>query len=231
MKSYLLVGGSKGIGMALAQILLQQGHSVHMVSRSNEQVDLSVVHHIKGDILGIEEVDLNLPDKLDGLVYLPGSINLRPFRSLKISDFQRDWEINVVGAIKSIKIAEKKLKKSEIASVVLFSTVAVQQGMAFHASVAASKGAIEGLTRSLAAEYAPKIRFNCIAPSLTDTPLAARILSNEDKRLAADKRHPLRRIGQPEDIAQMAAFLLSKESSWVTGQIIGVDGGLSSIRI
>lgn len=124
----------------------------------------------------------------------------------------------------------KPLKKAG-GSVVLFSTVTVQQGMPFHASVASAKGAIEGLTRSLAAEWAPKIRVNCIAPSLTDTPLASRLLSTPEKKEAASNRHPMKRVGSADELGSIAAFLLSQKSSWVTGQIIGVDGGLSSLKI
>ena len=145
--------------------------------------------------------------------------------------FREDYEINVIGAVKTIKAALKPMKKAEgTPSIVLFSTVAVQQGMAFHGSVAAAKGAVEGLTRSLAAELSPKIRVNCIAPSLVNTPLASKILSSEDRIKASNERHPLKRIGEPNDIAQTTAFLVSDNSSWITGQVIGVDGGLSKLR-
>ncbi|MCB0643299.1 MAG: SDR family oxidoreductase, partial [Phaeodactylibacter sp.] len=146
-------------------------------------------------------------------------------------DFQQDFEINVLGAVKVLKAARKALVKAGNASVVLYSTVAVGQGMPFHASVAASKGAVEGLARSLAAEWAPKVRVNCIAPSLTDTPLAAGLLSNAAKREASDKRHPLRRVGQPEDIAAMTTFLLSDKGNWISGQVLGVDGGMATLRV
>jgi NAD(P)-dependent dehydrogenase (short-subunit alcohol dehydrogenase family) len=140
-----------------------------------------------------------------------------------------DYNLQVVGAVKAIKQCIPLLKKSEHASIVMFSTVAVQKGFGFHAQVAASKGAIEGLTRSLAAEFAPGIRINAIAPSLTDTPLAEKILNTDQKRTANAERHPLHRVGKPQDIAAMANFLLGEESSWITGQILHVDGGMSSL--
>ncbi|MDQ2864504.1 MAG: SDR family oxidoreductase, partial [Bacteroidota bacterium] len=172
-----------------------------------------------------------LPDELAGLVYCPGSINLRPFERIKPADFETDYKLQVIGAIKLIQLALPRLKKSGNASIVLFSTVAVQTGLPFHTQVAASKGAIEGLTKALAAELAPVIRVNCIAPSLIDTPLAAFLLNNEQKQEANALRHPLKRIGTTEDIANMAAFLLSQKSSWITGQILHVDGGMSSLKI
>ena len=172
-----------------------------------------------------------LPDSLDGLVYCPGSINLRPFERIKPADFAADFNLQVIGAIKIIQGALPRLKKGENASIVLFSTVAVQTGFPFHTQVSASKGAIEGLTRALAAEFAPKIRVNCIAPSLTDTPLASSMLNTEQKREANALRHPLKKTGTPENIADMAEFLLSDKGSWISGQIFHVDGGMSSLKV
>jgi NAD(P)-dependent dehydrogenase (short-subunit alcohol dehydrogenase family) len=169
-------------------------------------------------------------DQVDGLVYCPGSIDLKPFGRIKPEQFIKDYELQVLGAVKCIQAVLPKLKKADNPSVVLFSTVAVQNGFNFHSLVASSKGAIEGLTRSLAAEFAPKIRVNAIAPSLTDTPLASRMLNSDAKREANDQRHPLKRIGKVEDIAHAAMYLLSDKSSWVTGQIFHVDGGMSSIK-
>ncbi|MBN2610388.1 MAG: SDR family oxidoreductase, partial [Bacteroidales bacterium] len=171
-----------------------------------------------------------LPETLSGVVYCPGSINLRPFERIKPDDFTNDYNLQVVGAIKTIQSVASKLKKSENAAIVLFSTVAVQTGLPFHSQVSASKGAIEGLTKALAAEYAPKIRVNCIAPSLTDTPLAASFLNSEQKKEANAQRHPLKRIGAIDDIVNMAEFLLSTKASWVTGQILHVDGGFSTLK-
>ena len=167
------------------------------------------------------------PDERAGYI----CIVLKPFRSLKPAQFQSDFDINVLGAVKTMKACFKGLKKSGAGGVLLFSTVAVQQGMSFHASIAAAKGAIEGLTKSLAAEWAPTIRVNCIAPSLTHTPLAGRLLSTPEKKEASGARHPLKRVGEAAEIAEMGAFLLSEKAGWMTGQIIGMDGGMSSVRV
>lgn len=231
-KNFLIVGGSYGIGQAIVTNLAKQGHQVYVIARTRGDLpDLPNVTHIENDAMS-EDLDLStLPEVVDGFVYSIGSINLKPFRTLKTEDFLNDFNINVLGAVKILKLIQKQLKKSEQASVVLFSTVAVQQGMPFHASVAAAKGAVEGLTRSLAAEWAPKIRVNCIAPSLTDTPLAARLLATPEKKEAAGNRHPLKRVGTAEELGKIATFLLSEDSSWITGQVIGVDGGLSALKV
>jgi NAD(P)-dependent dehydrogenase (short-subunit alcohol dehydrogenase family) len=229
-KTYLIIGASSGIGRETALQLKAEGHLVlgtfnrHQVE---SETDLTYVH------LDVMEEDPDfgfLPDRIDGLLYCPGSISLRPFARIKAEDFVKDYQLQLVGAVKCIQAALPKLKNSENPSIVLFSTVAVQLGLGFHAQVAASKGAIEGLTRALAAELAPKIRVNCIAPSLTDTPLAASLLSNEEKREANAQRHPLKKIGKAADIANLACFLLSEKSDWMTGQILHLDGGLSSIK-
>jgi 3-oxoacyl-[acyl-carrier protein] reductase len=231
-KTYLIAGGSSGIGLALVKKLTAAGHHVTVISRSNDGLaGISNVTHLQKDVLTDDISDSELPDSLDGVAYCPGSINLKPFRSLKPDAFLEDFNINVLGAVKILQAAQKPLKKAENPSVVLFSTVAVGQGMPFHASVAAAKGAVEGLTKSLAAEWAPGIRVNCIAPSLTDTPMAERLLSSDDKREASANRHPLRRVGTPEDIAALAEFLLSENSTWMTGQILGLDGGMSTLRV
>jgi len=230
-RQYVIIGASSGIGLALTHQLLEEGHQVTAFSRT--QGDLPVHGNLTYHALDIVNDDLDkslLPDSIDGLAYCPGSITLKPFRSIKADQFREDFEINVLGAVKAIQAAQRGLKKSGNGSVVLFSTVAVQQGMPFHASIAAAKGAVEALTRSLAAEYAPVMRFNCIAPSLTDTPLAAKLLSTDDKREASAQRHPLQRVGTPEELASIASFLLGPTSSWMTGQTIGVDGGLSRVR-
>jgi NAD(P)-dependent dehydrogenase (short-subunit alcohol dehydrogenase family) len=172
-----------------------------------------------------------LPDTFDGLVYCPGNISLRPFARIKSEDFMADFNLQVLGAIRCIQAVLPRLKNSENASIVLFSTVAVQLGLGFHSQVAVSKGAIEGLTRALAAELAPKIRVNCIAPSLTDTPLAASLLSSEEKREANAQRHPLKKIGTTQDIANMVEFLVTDKSSWMSGQILHLAGGMSSLKV
>ena len=231
MQNYLIIGGSSGIGQELAFQLSQSGHQVFATFNKNEPV--AQTPQVQFHHLNVLDENLSLdfiPDNLAGIVYCPGSINLRPFDRIKPADFETDYKLQVIGAIKIIQIVLPILKKSENASIVLFSTVAVQTGLPFHSQVAASKGALEGITKALAAELAPKIRVNCIAPSLTDTPLAASLLNNEQKKEANALRHPLNRIGTTADIANMAAFLLSSKASWITGQILHVDGGMSSLK-
>ena len=218
-KRVLIVGGNTGIGAALNEQLLAEGTETILISRNQGGVD-------------VLEDEPNFPvieGGIDALVYCPGSINLKPFRGLKLSDFHHDMEVNYFGAVKTIKNYLPNLKEAKDASVVLFSTVAVQKGMPFHSSIAGAKGAIEGLTRALAAELAPGIRVNCVAPSLTDTPLAEKLLRNEKQREGAEQRHPLTAIGEATDVAHMAAFLISDKARWMSGQIIGVDGGMSSL--
>ena len=201
-----------------------------VASRTNENLENLDVKHLKFDVLN-DELDLNeIPEILDGFVYCPGSINLRPFRGLKINTFQDDLNINFLSMVKILQQVLNNLKKSECSSIVLYSTVAVKIGMPFHSSISASKGAIEGFAKSLAAEFAPDIRVNVIAPSLTDTPLASRFLNNDLKKEKVGHRHPLKRHGKAIDIANSTAFLLSEESSWLTGQILGVYGGMSTLN-
>jgi len=230
MKNYFIVGASSGIGKALTNVLHEEGHKVYGTYLNNHVQDNGAVYR-KLNVLeeGIEPGFL--PEELHGLVYCPGSINLKPFARITPNAFISDFELQVIGAIKIIQSVLPNLKAVEHASIVLFSTVAVQQGYNFHTQVATSKGALEGLTRSLAAEFAPKIRVNAIAPSLTNTPLAGKLLSTDEKVKANGDRHPLKRIGEPLDIAQMASFLLSEKASWVTGQILKVDGGMSSLKV
>ena len=218
-KRVLIVGGNTGIGKTLNELLFADGHETHLISRSQGNVD----------VLDEEPNFPSIEGSIDALVYCPGSINLKPFRGLKMADFQHDLNVNYLGAIKTIKHFLPNLKESSSASITLFSTVAVQKGMHFHSSIAGAKGAVEGLTRALAAELATKIRVNCIAPSLTDTPLAEKLLRNEKQREGAEQRHPLKSIGEASDIAHMAHFLLSDKAQWISGQIINVDGGMSSL--
>lgn len=232
MQNYLIIGGSSGIGKDLAVQLSQSGNHVFATFNKNEPINVNPqihFHHLNA-LEDTPSLDF-LPDELEGLAYCPGSINLRHFERIKPADFETDYKLQVIGAIKLIQLVLPRLKKTENASIVLFSTVAVQTGLPFHTQVAASKGAIEGLTKALAAELAPKIRVNCIAPSLTDTPLAASMLNTEQKKEANALRHPLKRIGTTEDIANMAAFLLSAKASWITGQILHVDGGMSALKV
>lgn len=228
-RTTLLIGGNSGIGLATAKHLLERGDEVLAAARTPgplAQLGIPV-----RPFEATEPLSLELPPVIDSLVYFPGTISLKPFHRLSADDFLRDFQVNVLGVVNAIQAALPSLRASPSASIVLFSTVAVAQGMPFHAAIAAAKGAVEGLTRSLAAEFAPKIRVNAIAPSLTDTPLASPLLNNDAKREAAAKRHPLQRIGEPEEIAGLIAFLLSDASRSLSGQILRPDGGLSSLRL
>lgn len=227
-RTHLLLGGNSGLGLATARRLLAENHSVLAAARNPGPLAGLGIPVQPFDAL--QPGPLELPASLDGLVYFPGSITLKPFHRLTADDFLRDYQINVLGAVHAIQAALPALKASPSASIILFSTVAVAQGMPFHASISAAKGAVEGLARSLAAELAPKIRVNVIAPSLTDTPLASSLLNSEAKREAAAKRHPLQQVGAPEDVAELCAFLLSDASRFMTGQVLRPDGGLSSVR-
>jgi NAD(P)-dependent dehydrogenase (short-subunit alcohol dehydrogenase family) len=227
IKNILLIGGSSGIGLATAK-LLTQNHEVYIASRSSDSLTGLDIHHLPFDVTTDDLSTLDLPAELSGIVYCPGSINLRPFKGLKPEAFEADFQINVMGFVKSLQAVLPKLTTNS--SVVLYSTVAVKVGMPFHASVAASKGALEGLGKSLAAELAPKTRVNVIAPSITNTPLADRFLNNEAKMEKSAQRHPLKRVGEADDIAAMTRFLLSDDSSWMTGQILGLDGGMSTLN-
>lgn len=222
----VVVGGSHGIGAGMVKRLKNAGYSVHSFSRTqDEQAD----QWTQWDAESSNFPESALPEEIDAFAYCPGTIDLKPFHRIKSEQFEKEMKINFFGAVNATQACLDGLKKAE-GSAVYFSTVAVKQGMPFHAGIASAKGAIEGLTRSLAAEYAPKVRFNVIAPSLTDTPLAERLLANDAKREASDQRHPLKRVGSIDDLSGAATFLLGKESSWITGQVLGVDGGMSSIR-
>lgn len=230
MKNILLIGGSYGIGLAIAKEL-ENKNNVFVASRTSEEIDNLNVTHIPFDVT-TDILDVSkLPTVIDGLVYCPGSINLRPFRGLKMETFESDMQINFFNMVKVVQQILPQLTASNQASIVLFSSVAASMGMPFHTSVAAAKGAIEGFAKALAAEYAPKIRVNVIAPSLTNTPLADKFLNNETKQEKSAERHPLKRFGQPEDLAKMAAFLLSENTSWISGQVLHVDGGMSTLLV
>jgi len=226
MATYLIIGNTSGIGKDLSGLLIKEGHTVFAINRTpSDSANRSFSADVTTDALpAIEEV-------LDGIVYCPGSITLKPFRALKQEDMLKDLNINALGAVRVLQQYLPNLQRSAQASVVLFSTVAVTTGMPYHASVAMAKGAVEGLTRSLAAEWAPKIRVNCIAPSLTDTPLAAKLLETDVKREAAAGRHPMKAVGRSEDIARTAMLLLSDSTGFVTGQVWHMDGGLSAVRV
>ena len=232
MKNILIIGGSSGIGASLIEKFKNDPN--YQVTSTYNQGNILTAENIKTfktDVLS-DNLDISiLPEVIDGVVYCPGSINLLPFHRIKLDGFRADFELQVMGAIKVIQTILPHLKKSSSASIVFFSTVAVQSGFNFHTQVAASKGAIEGLTRSLAAEFAPKIRVNAIAPSLTDTPLASKLLGTDEKKQANAERHPLKKIGTSENIAEVAQFLLSDKSQWMSGQIMAIDGGISTLRV
>ena len=230
MKNILLIGGSYGIGYAIAKEL-QYENKVFIASRTNENIADLHITHIPFDATSDTLDSSKLPKIIDGLVYCPGSINLRPFKGLKPERFESDLHINFISLVKVIQTVLPNLNASNQSSIVLFSSVAASMGMPFHTSVAAAKGAIEGFAKALAAEYAPKIRVNVIAPSLTDTPLADKFLNNDVKREKSAERHPLKRVGTSDDMAQMASFLLSEKSSWISGQIFHVDGGMSTLLV
>lgn len=227
MKKVLIVGGSKGIGHQLLNQLIEN-HLVISISRTHIPFEHPNLIQYNLDVLHAQLPEIS---ELDALVYCPGSINLKPFNRLSMEDFHSDYEVNVIGALRVMQHYLPVLKKSEEASVVLFSSIAVQTGMPFHASIAMAKGAIEALTRSLAAEYIGKIRFNAIAPTLTNTSLAAGILKNEQAIENAKNRHPLKAFLEAEDVANMANYLISSLSQKVTGQIFTLDCGLSTLKV
>lgn len=230
-KNYIVVGASKGIGLGITKHLLENNANVFTTSRGELPNDISnnVKRHFQINVTSEFKLD-NLPEIIDGIVYCPGNINLKPFNRFKDVDFVNDFNLNLVGMVRILNQTINQLKNSDNGSVLMFSSVASKLGMSFHSSTASSKSAIEGFVKSMAAEYAPKIRFNAIAPTLTDTPLAQNLLSTDEKRQALAEKNPLKRIGTIDDIVQMSMFLLSENSTYITGQIISVDGGMGSIK-
>ena len=229
MKTFVIIGSTTGIGLSMAEQLAQNNRVFGVSRREHSEINHANYTHFSFDVLADSWDTIPFPEQIDGLVYCPGSIQLKPLKMLTDKVIREDMEINFFGAINCIKAVSDRLQQNS--SILLFSTVAVQQGMPFHASIAAAKGAIEGLTRSLAAEFAPKVRVNAIAPSIVDTPLAKRLLNNDRKRELISEKHPLKRVGEVKDISELGCFLLSRSASWITGQIIGVDGGKSSISL
>ncbi len=231
-KNILIVGGSSGIGLSVVKLLHQQGANVYVISRSKSEEWPDDVHYLQTDVTADNDaVAPFLPDQLHGLVYAVGSITLKPFNRLTQDDFLGDFQLNVLGAARMIQQALKPIRNAAGSSIVLISSVAARTGMPFHGSIAAAKGAVEGMALSLAAELATQqTRVNVVAPSLTATPMTQKLLSSPEKQEISAKRHPLGRYGQPEDISRLITFLLSDESSWMTGQVIGLDGGLGKIK-
>ena len=228
MKTIIVIGGSKGIGKALISSLLSSYDNIVNISRTEPAISGGNITHHSCDILTDDLPDI---ESADGLVYCPGSINLKPINRLSIEDFQDDFNLNVIGAVKAIQNYLPALKKGNNPSIVLFSTVAAKLGMPFHASVAASKSAVEGLTKSLGAELAPTIRVNAIAPTVTNTELASKLLRNDSMIEKMNERHPLKKILQPEEVADMAKFLLSDKASSLSGQIFEMDCGIVSFKL
>ncbi len=227
MKTIVVIGGSKGIGLSIVK-LLTPSHKVINISRSVSNIEHENLTHYSVDVLNEELPDIS---EVDGLVYCPGSINLKPISRLKIEDFRNDFEINVIGAVKVIQKYARVMKDSQHPSIVLFSTVAVKLGMPFHASIATAKAGVEGLVKSLGAEFAPKIRINAIAPTVTDTELAAKLLRNERMIENITERHPLKKFLSPDEVAEMALFLLSHKTASMSGQILEMDCGIVNFKI
>jgi len=228
MKNILVVGGSKGIGREIVNSQLEKGNYCYNFSRTESGINNQYLIEEKIDILSD---DLPNIENIDSVIYCPGSINLKPILQLKEEDFVNDFNINVLGAIKTVKTYLNNLKKGDDPSLLFFSTVAVGQGMPFHSSVSVAKAGIEGLTKSLAAELAPSIRVNCIAPTITRTDMAQRILRNEKIEENIANKHPLKKICEAKDISDMADFLISHNAKNITGQIMHVDGGMSTLKI
>ena len=226
MRHILIIGGTKGIGKAIIDLLIEE-NKITCMSRNVSDYNHENYNHIQLDAT----LD-NFPDleKIDSLVYCPGSINLKPISTLSIEDFRNDFELNVIGAVKSIKKYLPLLKKGENPSILLFSTVATKLGMPYHASVSASKSAIDGIVKTLGAELAPKIRINAIAPTITNTELASKILRNEKVIENMIERHPLKKILSANEVAKMAKFLISEDGSSISGQIINMDAGIVSFK-
>lgn len=227
MKTVIIIGGSKGIGKALINLLLPNNKVIN-ISRTTPQQEHVNLTHMSCDVLKNELPSI---ETADALVYCPGSINLKPISRLSLDDFRDDFEINVLGAVKAIQTYLPILKKGSKPSIMLFSTVAAKLGMPFHASIATAKSGIEGLVKSLGAELAPTLRINAIAPTVTDTELASKLLRNDKMIDAITKRHPLKKFLNPDEVASMAAFLISEKAASISGQIFEMDCGIVTFKI
>ena len=226
--TYLFAGASSAMAIETAKLLMKEGNHVIGISTKEKTFNYSSFFQIeKYTAENFPKIDT----AIDGLVYFPGTINLKPFHRLTTIDFIKDYDINTLGAVQFVQYYLPQLKLSTKASIVFLSSVAAQQGMPFHSSIAMAKGAIEGLTKALAAELAPTIRVNAVAPSLTNTPLADRFINTPEKIEASEKRNPLKKVGTVEELAQSISFLLTEKSSWITGQILAVDGGMGTLKI
>jgi 3-oxoacyl-[acyl-carrier protein] reductase len=229
-RNILVIGGNSGVGLEITRQLTEAGDRVRVAARRGDEgksrPDVTYQTYDAADPAAI----LELPELLDALVYCPGTILLKPFHRLSDADFQEDLDVNFFGAVRAIRQALPNLKRAEAPSILLFSSVAAGTGLPFHASIASAKGAVEGLTRSLAAEFAPKIRVNCLSLSLTDTPLAASLLNSQEKSQSAKDRHPLKRIGSVEEVAGAARFVLGPSAAFMTGQVLSLDGGIGAVR-
>ena len=228
-KNILIIGASSDIGLEISKLANADGHNIYATSRDDANAN-NFDNFIQLDPNKSLDVLDDLPEDIDGLVYCPGTINLRSLQRLTLEDIKNEMEVNFYGAFNIIKKVLPNLKKNDGASVVLFSTVAVKTGMPMHSSIAAAKGAVEGLAKSLAAELAPRVAINCIAPSIVDTKLAANILSTDERKQASADRHPLKTIGSINSIANSAYFLLQAKENWISGQIFIHDGGLSALK-
>ena len=227
MNKIIIVGGSRGIGKEIINELVDNNMIINLSRNKPELTHTNLTHHnidiLTGDLPELEDVS--------SLIYCPGSINLKPISRISLDEFREDFEINVIGAIKAIQKYLPCLKKSNDASILLFSTVATKLGMPYHSSVAASKSAIDGLVKTLGAELAPKIRVNAIAPTITKTDLASKLLRNEKVIENMIERHPLKKILMPEEVSKMAKFLVSKDASSISGQIFNLDAGIVSFKL
>lgn len=227
-KTYVFAGASSKVAVATAEMLQANNQKVIGISTKEQR-------HAYNEFYRVDDYRFgqfpSIQQAIDGLVYFPGSIVLKPFARLTEADFLSDFQRNTLGAAAFVQAYLTELKKSPAASIVFVSSVAAQTGMPFHGSIATAKAGLEGLNKALAAEFAPSIRVNTVAPSLSNTPLAEKLLNTPDKLEASHKRHPLKRIGEADDLAHAINFLLTEKSAWMTGHVLQVDGGMSNVRL